>query len=34
MKRLTVVAGDPVAPEEATRLIMYDKVTALRGDEK
>jgi len=34
MKRLTVIAGDPVAPESATRLSMYDKVSALRGDEK
>ncbi len=34
MKKLTVVAGDPVEPSEATRLTMHDKVTALRGDEK
>jgi 1-acyl-sn-glycerol-3-phosphate acyltransferase len=34
MKKLTVVAGDPVAPEDATRLSMHAKVTALRGDEK
>jgi len=34
MKKLTVVAGDPVSPEEATRLTMYDKVAALRGDTK
>jgi 1-acyl-sn-glycerol-3-phosphate acyltransferase len=34
MKKLTVVAGDPVAPEDATRLSMHDKVKALRGDEK
>ncbi len=34
MKKLTVVAGDPVAPEDATRLSMYDKVSALRGEGK
>jgi 1-acyl-sn-glycerol-3-phosphate acyltransferase len=34
MKKITVVAGDFVAPEEATRLSMYDKVTKLRGEEK
>jgi len=34
MKKLTVIAGDPVAPEDATRLSMYDKVSALRGEEK
>lgn len=34
MRKLTVAAGDPVAPEEATRLSMHDKVKALRGDEK
>lgn len=34
MKKLTVIAGDPVAPEDATRLSMHDKVKALRGDEK
>lgn len=34
MKKLTVVAGEPVTPEDATRLIMYDKVASLRGDEK
>jgi len=31
MKQLTVIAGDPVAPESATRLTMYDKVL---GDQK
>lgn len=34
MKKLTVVAGEPVAPEDATRLSMYDKVSALRGDKQ
>lgn len=34
MKKLTIIAGDPVAPEEASRIIMHDKVVALRGDEK
>lgn len=34
MKQLTVVAGPPVPAEEANRLLMYDKVAALRGDEK
>ena len=34
MKKLTVVAGDPVSPEQATRTLMHEKVTALRGDEK
>ena len=34
MKQVTVVAGPPVPPEQANRLVMYDKVVALRGDEK
>ena len=34
MKRLTVVAGPAVPADEANRLLMYDKVLALRGDEK
>ena len=34
MKRLTLIAGDPVAPEDASRVVMYDKVSQLRGDEK
>jgi len=34
MKKLTVVAGEPVAAEEASRIVMYDKVLALRGNEK
>ena len=34
MKRLTVVAGEAVPPEQASRVVMYDKVRALRGDEK
>lgn len=34
LKRITVVAGDPVPPEEATRLSMYDKVSQLRGDDQ
>ena len=34
MKKLTVVAGDQIAPEEATRPLLFDKVLELRGDEK
>ena len=34
MKKLTVVAGPPVAPEDMNRLVMHDKVLALRGDER
>ena len=31
MKKLIVVAGEPVAPEDMTRNLMYEKVVALRG---
>ena len=34
MKQLTVVAGEPVPPEQASRLLMHQKVLELRGDEK
>lgn len=34
MKKITVVAGDPVPPEKATRVLMYEKVSDLRGDQK
>ncbi len=34
MKRLTVVADSPVAPEQASRVVLHEKVLALRGDEK
>lgn len=34
MRKLTVVAGDPVPPEHATRLVMQDKVIELRGEHK
>lgn len=34
MKRITVAAGDPVAPEDATRLSMFAKVSELRGDDQ
>lgn len=34
MKKLTVVAGEAVPPEQADRLVMQEKVRALRGDEK
>jgi 1-acyl-sn-glycerol-3-phosphate acyltransferase len=34
MKKITVVAGDPVEPDDATRLSMHDKVKALRGNER
>lgn len=33
-KKLTVVFGEALAPEAATRLSLYEKVSALRGDEK
>jgi len=34
MKKVTIIAGDSVEPQDATRTNMYDKVAALRGDEK
>ncbi len=34
MKKLTVVAGDVMQPEEASRSVLFDKVLELRGDEK
>lgn len=34
MKKLTVVAGDQVPPEEASRLGIQEQVRMLRGDEK
>ena len=34
MKRLSVVSGPPVPAEMANRIVMYDKVVALRGAEK
>jgi len=34
MKKLTVVAGEAVLPENVTRALMYEKVAKLRGDEK
>jgi 1-acyl-sn-glycerol-3-phosphate acyltransferase len=34
LKRITVAAGDPVAPEEATRLVMHERVSDLRGEDK
>jgi len=34
MKKLTIAVGEPVPPEEANRLTMYEKVRELRGDEK
>ena len=34
MRRLTVVVGDPIAPEDASRLVLQEKVLALRGDKK
>ena len=33
-KRITLVADEPVAPEEAGRLAMFKKVQELRGDDK
>ena len=33
-KKITLVAGEPVAAEQANRLLMFDQVLALRGDEK
>jgi len=34
MKKLTIIAGPIVPPEEASRLVLQDKVATLRGDEK
>lgn len=34
MKKLTVVASDPLSAEETTRQVLFDKILALRGDEK
>jgi len=34
MKKLTLVAGPPVSPENATRITMFEKVLELRGDDK
>jgi hypothetical protein len=34
MKRITVIAGEVVPPEHASRLIMQQKVVDLRGDKK
>ena len=34
MKKLTVVASDPLTAEEATRPVLFDKILELRGDEK
>lgn len=33
-KNITLVAGEPVAADEANRLTMFDKVHGLRGDDK
>ncbi len=34
MRRISIVSGEPVAPENMNRIMMYEKVLALRGDEK
>jgi 1-acyl-sn-glycerol-3-phosphate acyltransferase len=34
MKRISLVSGTPVPPDEANRILMYEKVCELRGDEK
>ena len=34
MKKLTVISGDVLQPEETSRQVLFDKVLALRGDEK
>ena len=34
MRRISVVSGAPVPANEATRISMFEKVVALRGDEK
>lgn len=34
MKKLKIIVGDVLRPEEASRLVLYDKVLKLRGDEK
>ncbi len=34
LKKLTVVAGDVIEPEQASREVLHSKVLELRGDEK
>jgi 1-acyl-sn-glycerol-3-phosphate acyltransferase len=34
MKRISVISGPPIAPEDANRISLYEKVMALRGEEK
>ena len=34
MKRISVISGPPVAPDDANRFSLYKKVAELRGDEK
>lgn len=34
MKRISVISGPPILPDEANRVSLHKKVAALRGDEK
>jgi len=34
MKKLTIIAGDVMSPEKVDRLVLYNKVKELRGDDK
>lgn len=34
MKRLSIVGGEAIAPEDANRINLYERVLALRGDER
>lgn len=34
MRRISLVSGTPVPPEQATRLSLYEKVNELRGEER
>lgn len=34
LRKLTIVAGEPVPPQQMNRVLMYEKVAALRGDER
>lgn len=34
MRRISVISGESVPPEEANRLSMHEKVIALRGEQQ
>jgi len=34
MRKLKIIAGEVMSPEETDRLVLYDKVLELRGDQK